>query len=69
MRKLRLDALDLRVETFETLPDDAPRGRGTVYGRLGPTEECFTPPCPASVNPCVTHDVVCLTRSCPTRAC
>lgn len=69
MRKMKLEIGELRVETFETAPDGWSRGRGTVHGRLAPTDECFTPPCPASVNPCVTHDVVCLTRSCPTRAC
>jgi hypothetical protein len=61
MRKIRLRIDDLRVETFATSARE--HGRGTVAAHQL-TEDCFTPPCPASVEPCVTQDLACLTRHC-----
>jgi hypothetical protein len=62
MRKTRLRIGDLRVESFATA-GEGKAARGTVVGRED-TVLCLTPECPPSVEPCVTHDLACLTRNC-----
>lgn len=61
MRKIELRIGDLRVESFAT--GTAEGGAGTVRAHAL-THDCFTAGCPASVNPCVTRDLACLTRYC-----
>lgn len=68
--KLKLELDDLRVDTFETAPDDGGE-RGTVHGHdTQPGQQCATgqptcygsceETCPLSCNPsCIATDAFC----------
>ncbi len=59
MKKLKLNLDDLKVESFETTPEQ-PKPKGTVVGNAEPTE---LQPCDYSENPtdclCVTYAATC----------
>ena len=64
MKKLKLNLEDLRVESFQTTPDDPWLARGTVRG-YGDTPECTTNPVTCEV----TCNTACAQPGCPTYQC